>query len=35
VVVVVVVGAEVGLNRVKKLRSERETIGAFVRERWL
>lgn len=35
VVVVVVVGAEVGLNRVKMLRSEEETRGTFVRERWL
>jgi hypothetical protein len=32
---VVVVVAEVGLNRVKTLRSEGETRGAFVRERWL
>jgi hypothetical protein len=35
VVVVVVVVAEVGLNRVKTLRSEGETRGTFVRERWL
>jgi hypothetical protein len=33
--VVVVVVAEVGLNRVKTLRSEGETRGTFVRERWL